>query len=76
MTGKNLAYIEQETGLDPWTAATSVEVKDSVPNSPIPPQEEWRLPLLCQYMYQRQEMKVLCQDTNEITQLIDSLCSS
>ena len=30
VTGKNLAYIEQETGLDPWRA-TSVQVKDSAP---------------------------------------------
>ena len=75
VTGKNLAYIEQETKLDPWKA-TSVQVKDAVPNSQVPPQEQWRLPLLCQYIYQRQEMKVQCQETKEITKLIDSLCSS
>ena len=75
VTGKNLAYIEQEAGIDPWRA-TAFQVRDSVPNSRIPPQDEWRLPLLCQYIYQRQEMKVQGEDTKEITQLIDSLCSS
>ena len=44
--------------------------------SAVPNQDLWRLPLLCQYLFQRRQMEISLEDTKEISNLIDSLCSS
>ena len=75
VTGKNLILIEKETGLDPWRTSSS-EVRDRVPDKTTPEEDLWRLPLLCQYWYKREEAKANLEDTEEITSLINSLCSS
>ena len=74
-TGKNLAFIEMESKLDPWKASAA-QVRSSLPKSEVPPQEQWRLPLLKQYIDHRQELKTQCEDTKEISKLIDALCST
>ena len=75
VTGRNLLMIERETGLDPWLASAA-RVKEKLPHSDVPEQDQWRLPLLCQYLYQRREMETSLEDVKEISNLIDSLCSS
>ena len=75
VTGKNLAYIENEAGVDPWMAC-AVQVRNSLPKSEVPAEDLWRLPLLGQYIDHRQNMKSQCEDTKEISKLIDSLCST
>ena len=75
VTGKNLHFIERESGLDPWKSSPS-SVREMLPNSEVPEADMWRLPLLCKYLYLRQEMKMKSENTEEITILIDSLCSS
>ena len=75
VTGKNLAHIETVTGLDPWRT-NSTKVSESVPDAEVPEADMWRLPLLCQYLFQRMEMETNLEDTKNISSLIDSLCSS
>ena len=75
VTGKNLRFIENETGLDPWVS-TPVDIRDSLPIKETPEADTWRSPLLCRLLFQRQEMSVNCQNTDQISDLIDSLCSS
>ena len=74
-TGKNLAFIEMESKLDPWKASAA-QVRSSLPKSEVPPQEQWRLPLLKQYIDHRQELKTQCEDTKEISKLMDGLCNT
>ena len=74
-TGKNLHLIESESGLDPWTASEE-SVREALKRTPVPAQDMWRLPLLCQYLMKRQEMEVLMEDTEYISILINSLCKS
>ena len=45
VTGKNLHFIERESGLDPWKVS-SANVRDMLPNSKVPAADMWRLPLL------------------------------
>ena len=75
VTGKNLLFIERESGLDPWKSS-SANVRNMLPNSKVPEVDMWRLPLLCKYIYLRKDMKIQSENTEEITSLIDSLCSS
>ena len=75
VTGKNLLFIERESGLDPWKSS-SANVRNMLPNSKVPEADMWRLPLLCKYIYLRKDMKIQSENTEKITSLIDSLCSS
>ena len=72
-TGKNLHLIEEESGLDPWTSSEQ-SIRESLARQPVPPEDEWRLPLLCKYLMTRREMEALLENTDNITDLIDSLC--
>ena len=74
-TGRNLNFIQTETGLDPWRTSAQ-EVGESLVREPVPDQDQWRLPLLCQFLNQRDELETSLEDTKTITELIDSLCSS
>ena len=75
VTAKNLLLIENETGLDPWKS-TSIDIREKLPKKMVPEQDSWRIPLLCKLLYQRQEMKANCEKIDQISNLIDSLCSS
>ena len=75
VTGKNLRLIETETGLDPWKSSPS-DIREKLPMKIVPEQDSWRIPLLCKLLYQRQEMKANCEKIDQISNLIDSLCSS
>ena len=71
VTGKNLAHIETVTGLDPWRT-NSTKVTESVPDAEVSEVDMWRLPLLCQYLFQRMEMETNLEDTKNISSLIYS----
>jgi hypothetical protein len=72
-TGKNLHLIEAESGLDPWTSSEQ-SIRESLTRTPVPNEDLWRLPLLCQNLAKRREMEALMENTDYITDLIDSLC--
>ena len=76
-TGKNLAKILQETGLNPWEASPT-EVRQALiaQEAVVPKQVIWRVPYLSKLLAERNEMEVNSLDTGQISQLIDSLCSS
>ena len=74
-TGKNLLLIESESGLDPWTASEE-SVREALKRNPVPDQDLGRLPLLCQFLMKRQDMEGIMESTEDITNLINSLCSS
>ena len=72
-TEKNLHLIEEESGLDPWTSSEET-IREFLKRTPVPAEDMWRLPLLCKYLNKRREMEALLQNTDYITDLINSLC--
>ena len=74
-TGKNLLNIQIETSLDPWNTP-AWKVHAAVEKSPVPVNEKWRLQYLMKLIEARQEMKATSENTDDVTTLIDSLCSS
>ena len=72
-TGRNMAMIRRETGLNPWVA-TPVQVRDNLPSAAVPQQDKWRLNLLQKYIVHRRKMEGNLEETQHITLLINSLC--
>ena len=75
VTGRNLANIEEEFNLCPWTKSPAA-FKKSYVGYQVPPEDSWRLPLLEKLLVERREMSTCGDDTSTITGLIDSLCVS
>ena len=42
----------------------------------VPAREEWRLQYLSMLLMARKELEMKCSDVQEVSHLIDSLCSS
>ena len=74
-TGKNLYLIREETGLNPFTARPA-QVRDRLKIAAVPEQDTWRLGLLESYLSERRKLTSNLEDTDEITGLIDSLCTN
>ena len=75
MTGKNLAMLEGEFGLDPWSHGVSI-FNSKFKGYIIPDADKWRLPLLQKLLTQRRDMVACDEEVKHITELIDSLCST
>ena len=76
-TGINLAHIQAETGLNPWnTKSYAIMQEQRDREETIPPREMWRVPFFQKLLLQRHVLEVNCEDTKELTKLIDSLCIS
>ena len=54
VTDKNLAMLEEEFGLDPWTQTGNM-FKGNYKGYSIPDADKWRLPLLQKLLIQRRE---------------------
>ena len=74
-TGKNLMNIERETRLDPWTVQ-AWRVRNQVKRAEVPNGDGWRVHYLAKLLEARKEMDIKCQNVEDITPLIESLCSS
>ena len=74
-TGNNLIRLEQETGLDPWVEP-AWKVREAVPRVEVPPTEGWRLQYLRKLLDARRELDIEGENIDEISNLIDSLCST
>ena len=75
VTGKNLAMLEEEFGLDPWTQTGNM-FKGNYKGYSIPDADKWRLPLLQKLITQRRDMLACDEEVENITELIDSLCTT
>ena len=76
-TGINMAKIQAETGLNPFTARPKavrhvLEEKEAT----VPTADLWRIPLLVKLLRQRADMDVNGEKLDAINNLIDSLCIS
>ena len=74
-TGKNLLNIERETSLDPLRAQPW-QVRLAVGREGFPPNEGWRWHYLKKLLDARREMATNCDNTEDITVLIEGLCNS
>ena len=77
VTGRNLRFLKDESGLDPWSESPArikkvlAEMQDEVPIG-----DEWRLPYLGKLLEQRQRAHYsdCTSETERLSELIDSLC--
>ena len=74
-TSKNLALIQLEAGLNPLSV-TSHQVREAVKVADIPVNQGWRLELLKNLLDRRRDMENMLENTDEISKMIESLCSS
>ena len=80
VTGKNLNYIQEATGLNPWVAPQT-RLRDALVSGEtvqVPPQDEWRLQYLCSLLRQRREAFDSASEEIEkyLTDLINSLVAN
>ena len=77
-TGLNLHGIRQLCNLDNLGFVSSPSVKDIMEKTRIevPPQDSWRLPCLQKFLGERFRLQAELEDTSEVDDLINSLCSS
>ena len=75
-TGLNLLNIQLETKLNPWANPFRKFREHYQMKTEVPEMDQWRLPLLATYLKKRNEQSNLCEDTDYITSLINSPCSS
>ena len=66
-TGKNIARLPEETGLNPWVATPFMIKKVLTENeATVPEEDKWRLPLLEKLILQRYAMENQLEDTKDI----------
>ena len=76
-TGSNVRLLQMETGLDPFTATSEAIKKILVSRLPgVPDRDKWRLGYLTNLLQARGEAFYAGEETELISTLIDSLCSS
>ena len=74
-TGKNLAVIQRTCGFNPRSVSPTVIRKHPV-KTEVPALDQWRIPVLDNWLKLRREMTVNLQNTENISLLIDALCST
>ena len=73
--GKNIYNLKVEFDLDPWRCSSRLFQKE-YKFYEVPEVDKWRLPLLKKLMATKYEMAVCDEETENITDLIESLCST
>lgn len=76
VTAKNMALIARQCGKVTCDKISPSHVRQLVRLAPIPENQEWRGPLLLRLLQERRDLKVDLQNTEELSEVIDSLCSS
>ena len=73
--GRNLRYLQVESGLDPWTMSPA-QLRSALFNSKAqtPQEDRWRLSYLARLLQERGQLHYECKDTLYHSSLIDSLC--
>ena len=76
-TGINLAKIQAETGLNPFSASLrAVQQAFEEREEPVPPADHWRIPFLVKLLKQRKDMELNCVNTDKLNDVINGLCST
>ena len=73
--GKNLRYLQLESGKDPWiTSPDNLRQSLSSQKADAPEDDMWRLRYLAKLLEERGQLYYECKDTLNHSNLIDSLC--
>lgn len=76
ITCRNLKYLSLKTGLEQPHSYGSWKVREALPVQKVPMNEMWRLGLLAKLMEMRRNKFMEVKDSQRITAMIDSLCST
>ena len=75
-TGRNLRCISTDTGLNPWRDTSSQIKNEYESRIVLDERDSWKIHLLKNYLARRQFLKEQFKPTDEIDDLVDSLCST
>ena len=75
IVGKNLNFIQTESGKDPWTISPgALRSALTSQKAEVPQEDSWRLPYLARLLEERGQLYYDCKETKGHSALIDSLC--
>ena len=72
---KNIKHIEEVSGLSPWDYS-NWRILEKIQNAAAPANDEWRMSFLLKLLKIRLQKSSALEDTENLTQMIDSLCNS
>ena len=75
-TCKNLRYLREKTGLEQPQCFSSWKIKSVLPVQKVPADQMWRLGLMTNLMEIKQRKYMEVKDSQRITAMLDSLCST
>ena len=75
-TCRNLKYLSLKTGFEQPESYSSWKVREALPVQRVPMNEMWRLGLLAKLMEMKRNKYMEVKDSQRITAMIDSLCST
>ena len=75
-TCKNLRYLREKTGLEQPQCFSSWKIKSVLPVKKVPVDHMWRLGLMTNLMEIKQRKYMEVKDSQRITAMLDSLCST
>ena len=73
-TAMNLNLIQEETGLNPYMA-NSYQVRNKAKKTEIPEGQEWRISTIDYLLKERRSREANLESTDQLTKIIDALCS-
>ena len=74
-TGKNMNWIQNQTGLNPSKVNARV-MRNHKMIEDIPEADVWRIPMLDKLLRKRRELETLLLNTDEVEHLINGVCST
>ena len=75
VTARNIKLVDKAAGLSPWDYSTT-RIKAGLEKLPVPENNDWRFPLLLKMLEYRRSEENKLHNTDNLTQMIDSLCAS
>ena len=75
VTARNIKLVDKAAGRSPWDYST-VRIKAGLEKLPVPENNDWRFPLLLKMLEYRRSEENQLHNTDNLTQMIDSLCAS
>ena len=75
-TCQNLRYLRKVIKLEDPEQFSSWRIKEELPKQDVPQAEQWRLGLMTRLMHMKQNLYMEVQDSQKITAMLDSLCST
>ena len=74
-TGKNMNWIQNQTGLNPSKVNARV-MRNHKMIEDIPEADVWRIPMLDKLLRKKRELETLLLNTDEVEHLINGVCST